>query len=130
MRADGFLFNCICTDKLVQNSLTTFFVPLVKSFKANEKLKIALWHQSKEIDLQLSGTFNLNDEAQCNVGYFNSNCGGMLYSSDEKGKNGPANVITLDKMGKYTYLFYVRMVRGAMIEVARCRRRRKSRTSC
>jgi hypothetical protein len=52
----------------------------------------------------------VNENYSCQVGYFNNNCGGMSYSSDEEVVQLQANVISIEKLGEFKYLFYFKMV--------------------
>jgi uncharacterized ParB-like nuclease family protein len=44
------------------------------------------------------------------VGFFSTHCGGLTHSTSEKGHLGPSDVITVNEIGIYQYLFFVRLV--------------------
>lgn len=56
------------------------------------------------LNIHLGGTFNVDEKMMCNVGYFNHNCGDM---HSKPKKYSPSDVITLNQLGRYEYLFYV-----------------------
>lgn len=72
-------------------------------------LKIALWHQDASINIELGATVAINENEECLIGYFKTSCGGLAFISSEKEK-GPSSVISIDKLGKYPYLFFARLV--------------------
>ncbi|KAL4487515.1 hypothetical protein ABPG72_007035 [Tetrahymena utriculariae] len=103
---DDFLMNCIVINSNDVSRGTSFPIqaPLAYKFKDRETFKILLSWSTPILSLRISGTFNYGNQLQCQVGFYQPECGGMKSYNSQK---FPSQVITLDEIGQFEYLFYV-----------------------
>ena len=74
-------------------------------------MKALLWYQNPKTILELGVNLLFDEKTQCNVGFFNEECGGARYDTkDIPTANSVGKEITVAKLTKNNYLFYVRHI--------------------
>lgn len=78
---------------------------LIESLEVNEISVLLEWTGS--LDLNLFGAFQLSSSENCVVGYYNEECTGLSFKKLNSG-NSQAQLVEIDVLGEYSYLFFVK----------------------